>query len=430
MSSAAAYQIIKDEMMLNSNPNMNLASFVTTWMEPEACQLFSEYQNINLADQNVYPQCTELQHRCVNMLAHLYHADVNDSDNAVGSATIGSSEGLMLGLLALLGKWRAREKQRTGRDPLDEVDEHGKIRKPNYIVSASSHVTVLKFGKYFNVETRVVPFENDIRHLTPDEVCKRIDENTIGIVCVIGTQLTGEVDNVREIHDRVEKYCLETKKWDFVVPFHIDGASGGFIIPFVFPDFEFDFRLKYVNSIQVSGHKYGLVYPGMGWIIWRSKNELPDDLVFHINYLGSDEPTFTLNFSRPATQILGQYYNFLRLGYNGYKKISTQTHNNAKYTQQQLSKLDYFDFLSDLNKPSIPVVAFKFKSRYTGLTPSDLVNGVKTSGWTLVCDYYMHLCMYILSHEYTNIQLYLFITATIYPTTQLSRSNRVSYNST
>jgi glutamate decarboxylase len=251
---------------------MNLASFVTTWMEPEAAQLMNENINVNLADQNVYPQCTELQHRCVNMIAHLFHAgDINK--DAIGSATIGSSEGLMLGLLAMLGKWRVRERKRTGRDPLDDVGVDGKIRKPNYIVSASSHgtsfllficlfshfltnrknvkshshilltprccihinsvstyaclVTVLKFGRYFNVETRVVPFEQGIRHLTVEAVLSRIDENTIGIVSVVGTQLTGEVDDVQKIHDAVADYCQNTKKWDFVVPIHVDAASGG-----------------------------------------------------------------------------------------------------------------------------------------------------------------------------------------------------------
>ena len=307
MPADAAYQICHDELNLDGNPALNLASFVTTWMEPEAERLIVESLNKNYVDQNEYPRTTVIQERCVNMLARLYHAP-HDAE-AVGTGTVGSSEAIMLAGLA--AKWCWRRRRAAAGKPTD---------RPNLVMASTVQVVWEKFARYFDVEPRYVPVRADRTTLAPDEAIRFIDENTIAVVTILGSTYTGEYEPIAAIHDAVAE-VNDRNGWE--VPIHVDAASGGFVAPFLEPDLNWDFRLPLVKSINVSGHKYGLVYPGIGWVVWRDRADLPEDLIFHISYLGGDEATFNLNFSKGASQVIAQYYNFLRLGREGYRRIMT-----------------------------------------------------------------------------------------------------------
>ena len=302
----AVYRLIHDELLLDGSSRLNLATFVTTWMEPEADRLMAEAFDKNMIDKDEYPQTAEIERRCVNMVAHLFNAP--EDGDAVGASTIGSSEAVMLGGLAMKWNWRAR-REAAGKS----------TDQPNLILGSNVQVVWEKFCRYWDVEPRYIPVPAGRYVITPEEAVERIDENTIGVVAILGTTYTGEFEPIEAIHDAVVASNATT---GFDVPVHIDAASGGFVAPFLHPDVKWDFRLPMVKSINVSGHKYGLTYPGVGFVVWRASEDLPDDLVFHVNYLGGDMPTFTLNFSRPGNQIVGQYYNFLRLGMAGY----TQDH--------------------------------------------------------------------------------------------------------
>ena len=291
--------------MLDGNARMNLATFVTTWMEPQAEKLMAECFDKNMIDKDEYPQTAELESRCVNILSRLWNAP--DADEATGCSTTGSSEAAMLGGLALKRSWQKR--RRAEGKPADT---------PNMVMGINVQVCWEKFANYWDVEMRLVPMEGDRLHMNAEEAVKLCDENTIGVVPVLGSTFDGSYEPVAEIcaalDDLQERTGLD-------VPVHVDGASGGFIAPFVDPDLEWDFRLPRVASINTSGHKYGLVYPGVGWAVWRDSSSLPEDLIFWVNYLGDNMPTFALNFSRPGSQVVAQYYNFLRLGFDGYRKV-------------------------------------------------------------------------------------------------------------
>ena len=299
----AVYRLIHDELLLDGSSRLNLATFVTTWMEPEADRLMAEAFDKNMIDKDEYPQTAEIERRCVNMVAHLFSAP--EDGDAVGASTIGSSEAVMLAGLAMKWRWRAR-REAAGK-PADKHDPRLQLQ-----------VVWEKFCRYWDVEARYIPVHEGRYVISPEEAVERIDENTIGVVAILGTTYTGEFEPIQEIHDRVVAYN-EAHGTD--IPIHVDAASGGFVAPFLYPDLLWDFRLPQVKSINVSGHKYGLTYPGIGFVVWRSKDDLPEDLIFHVNYLGGDMPTFTLNFSRPGNQIVGQYYNFVRLGREGYTRI-------------------------------------------------------------------------------------------------------------
>ena len=301
----AVYRLIHDELLLDGSSRLNLATFVTTWMEPQADRLMAEAFDKNMIDKDEYPQTAEIERRCVNMVAHLFNAP--EDGDAVGASTIGSSEAVMLAGMALKWRWRAR------RAAAGEATD-----RPNLILGANVQVVWEKFCRYWDVEARYIPIQHGRYVISPDEVVARIDENTIGVVAILGTTYTGEFEPIQQIHDAVVAHNEAT---GHQVPVHVDAASGGFVAPFLHPDLPWDFRLPMVKSINVSGHKYGLVYPGMGFVVWRQAQDLPEDLVFHVNYLGGDMPTFTLNFSRPGNQLIGQYYNFLRLGRSGYRKV-------------------------------------------------------------------------------------------------------------
>ncbi len=335
-----AYQLIHDELSLDGNPTLNLASFVTTWMEPQAEKLIMETINKNLVDQEEYPQTGVIQDRVVNMLASLYNAP--ESSEYVGTATIGSSEAIMLGLLAHKWNWRKR-REALGKD----------TSKPNIVVGANVHVVWEKFARYFDVELRLVPMEKG-RYVTDVKLTRElIDENTICVGAVLGTTFTGQIDPVVELNDML-KEIKRTKGWD--IPMHMDAASGGFIVPFLYPDMVWDFRLEHVRSINVSGHKYGLVYPGVGWLVFKDKEFLPEDLIFYVNYLGSEEATYTLNFSRGSSMVIAQYYNLLRLGKSGYRAIVENTVKNARYVAKSLIDMGIFELTHD--DILLPVVTF------------------------------------------------------------------------
>ncbi len=344
MDADVVYQLIHDELNIDGNPALNLATFVTTWMEPQAEKLIMETLNKNLVDQDEYPQTGIIQERVINMLAQLYHAPENKE--YIGTATIGSSEAIMLGLLA--HKWRWRKKRERQGKP---------TQNPNMVIGADVHVVWEKFARYFDVEMRIIPMQKDQYILSVEEVRHRIDENTICVGVVMGTTFTGQLDPVEEVNAMLEEMEKE-KGWD--IPIHVDGASGGFILPFLYPDFKWDFRLSHVRSINVSGHKYGLVYPGIGWLIMKDKSELPEELIFYVNYLGSEEATYTLNFSRGSAMVAAQYYNLLRLGKNGYRQIMENSLMNARYLASKISKIKYFDLINkDIKLPILALTVTK-----------------------------------------------------------------------
>ena len=357
-----AYEIIHDELELDGNPRLNLASFVSTWMEPEAKRLMAESINKNYVDQDEYPQTTEIQNRCVNMVAHLFNAPKDKA--GVGTATVGSSEAIHLAGLALKWKWRARRKAQG--KPTD---------KPNIVMGANVQVCWEKFARYFEVEPRYVPLTKDRYVIGVEEAMALVDENTIAVVGILGSTYTGEFEPIGELNEALLKL---NKKNGWEVPIHVDAASGGFVAPFTSPKLEWDFRLPLVKSINVSGHKYGLVFPGIGWVVWRGEEDLPQDLIFHVNYLGGDQPTFNLNFSRSANQIIAQYYNFLSLGREGYTRIMQSLQTIAGYFIEQLEASGKFTLLS--KRGQLPVVTFRLKddSRYTVY---DISDKLRERGW-------------------------------------------------
>ena len=360
--SEVAYQIIHEELMLDGNSRLNLATFVTTWMEPEAEKLMAETFDKNMIDKDEYPQTAEIERRCVNMVAHLFHAP--SDHETVGVSTIGSSEAVMLAGMAM--KWKWRERQAAAGKPTD---------RPNFVLGSNVQVVWEKFCRYWDVEPRYVPMEPGRYVITAEEAIARCDENTIGVLGILGTTYTGEFEPIGEIHDALVDF---NAKHSLDIPLHIDAASGGFVAPFLHPDLEWDFRLPLVRSINVSGHKYGLTYPGIGFVIWREKANLHKDLIFHVNYLGGDMPTFTLNFSRPGNQIVGQYYNFLRLGHDGYRRIMESLRNIALHTSGKIAKMGPFELVSDGS--AIPVFAFKVKDG-TPFTVFDISDRLRTKGW-------------------------------------------------
>ncbi|MHB1766060.1 MAG: glutamate decarboxylase [Gammaproteobacteria bacterium] len=362
MPARTAYQLIHDELMLDGNARLNLATFVTTWMEPEAEKLMAETFDKNMIDKDEYPQTAEIETRCVNMLARLFNA--HPDERPVGTSAIGSSEAVMLAGMALKWNWRKRR-----------AKEGAPATTPNLVMGRSVQVVWEKFCRYWEVEPRYIPMRSDRYTLAPEEVLALVDENTIGVVTVLGTTFTGAFDPIAEINDALVEH---NRKTGLQVPIHVDAASGGFVAPFLQPALLWDFRLPNVVSINTSGHKYGLVYPGVGWALWRGESYLPEELIFHVNYLGGDMPTFTLNFSRPGNQIIGQYYNLLRLGRAGYTQIMTNLRDTALWISESIARMGPFVLLSDGS--SIPVFAMRLKdsSRFTVF---DLSRQLRLRGW-------------------------------------------------
>jgi len=333
-----AYRMIKDDWTLDGTPTLNLASFVTTYMEEEAEKLMIECFSKNFIDYEEYPVSADIQARCVSMIARLFNIPCLDDSNAMGTSTIGSSEAIMLAVLAMKKLW-ANKRKAEGK-PFD---------RPNIIMNSAVQVCWEKAARYFDVEEKYVYCTEDRYVIDPKECVDLIDENTIGICAILGTTYTGEYEDIKGINDLLVEKNLD-------VPIHVDAASGGFVAPFINPGLLWDFRLEKVVSINVSGHKYGLVYPGVGWVIWRDPKYLPKELIFNINYLGADQASFTLNFSRGASQIIGQYYQLIRLGKHGYRAIMLNLTRTADYLAASLEQLGFI-IMSKGGGEGLPLVA-------------------------------------------------------------------------
>src|SRR6266568_4612930 len=322
-----AYQVVHDEAMLDGNARLNLATFVGTWMDPAASKLYRD---------------------------------------AFGTSTIGSSEACMLGGLALKRRWQ--QARRAAGKPAD---------RPNLVMSAAVQVCWEKFANYWDVEARLVPITDEHRTLDGHDLASYVDENTIGVVAIMGVTFTGMYEPVGKIAAALDLVQADT---GLDIPIHVDGASGAFVAPFLQPELEWDFRVDRVHSISTSAHKYGLVYPGLGWAVWRSADHLPDDLIFKVSYLGGAMPTFALNFSRPGAQVLLQDYNFLRLGRAGYRAVQRASHDVATHLADEIVKMAPFELWGE--RPDIPVLAWRMKHGYTdNWDLYDLGNQLRQRGW-------------------------------------------------
>jgi glutamate decarboxylase len=358
-----AYQVISDELMLDGNARLNLATFVTTWMEPQARQLMADCLDKNMIDKDEYPQTAEFEMRCVNILSRLWHAP--DVAQATGCSTTGSSEAAMLGGLALKRRWQKRRKA-AGQD----------ATKPNIVMGINVQICWEKFANYWDVEMRLVPMEGNRFTLSAEEAVKLCDENTIGVVAILGSTFDGAYEPIQEICGALDDLQERT---GLDVPVHVDGASGAFVAPFIDEDLTWDFRLPRVASINASGHKYGLVYPGVGWIVWRDAEALPEDLIFWVNYLGDNMPTFALNFSRPGAQVVAQYYNYLRLGFDGYRAIQLYAREVATTLSAGIAELGPFELIT--RGDELPVFAFKVKDEIKNFTAFDVSSALRERGW-------------------------------------------------
>jgi glutamate decarboxylase len=396
LDAECAYQLIHDELTLDGSPLLNLASFVHTWMPAQADKLMTENMSKNLIDQDEYPMTQILHTRCISILADLWHAP--SSKQAIGTATTGSSEAIQLGGLAMKRIWQEKRKA-AGKS----IHEPG----PNIVMGANAQVALEKFARYFEVECRLVPISVESHYrLDPKKAMEFVDENTIGVFVILGSTYTGHYEPVKEMSDLLDEY---EKKTGHFVPIHVDAASGGFVAPFATPKLEWDFKIPRVVSINTSGHKFGLAYVGVGWIIFRDKAHLPKDLIFELHYLGSVEYSFSLNFSRSAAPIIVQYFNFLHLGFEGYRAIALDDLKNARVFSRALEKSGYFTVLSDIHRPAtgssglikgvvgfdeedvenyisgLPVVSFRFSDEYQKKNPEIQQKWIQTllrsKGW-------------------------------------------------
>jgi glutamate decarboxylase len=356
------YQAVHD-----GNSRQNLATFCQTWVDEEIHKLMDECIDKNMIDKDEYPQTAEIEARCVHMIADLWNSP--SAANTLGCSTTGSSEAAMLGGLALKWSWRKkREKAGLSTD------------RPN-MVCGPVQICWHKFARYFDVEIREVPLEGDRLIMTPEEVLKRVDENTIGVIPTLGVTFTCNYEPVKEISDALDKLQKDT---GLDIPMHVDAASGGFLAPFCAPELVWDFRLPRVHSINTSGHKFGLAPLGVGWVVWRDAANLPEELIFNVNYLGGNMPTFALNFSRPGGQIVAQYYNLLHLGKEGYRKIQTACYETAQYLSAEINKLGPFKVLFDGDmKKGIPALSWTLKDEYKnkGYTLYDFADRLRSRGW-------------------------------------------------
>jgi glutamate decarboxylase len=336
-----AKRLIGQELVLDGDPERNLATFVTTWMEPEAREVINASLHRNFIDHAEYPRTAEIEQRCIRMLADLFNAP----GETTGARTQGSSEAIMLGALALKWQWRKR-REAAGKS----------IDRPNLVFGGDVHVVWEKFCRYFDVEPRIVPLQEHKFTIGPEDVAPHLDENTIGVAAVLGTTFTGHADDIKGINSLLVN--LKNDK-GLDVPLHVDGASGGFVWPFLYPNTEWDFRLEQVRSINASGHKFGLVYPGVGWLVFRETKDLPDELVFYENYLGKTDATFTLNFSTGSAMVLAQYYNFIRFGRDGYGYIMELMQRNARFLGDRIAAMGQFELIGAGKEEQLPLVAFK-----------------------------------------------------------------------
>ncbi|TFY74864.1 hypothetical protein EWM64_g9146 [Hericium alpestre] len=393
LDAESAYQLIHDELSLDGTPSLNLASFVHVWMPKEADKLMVENMSKNLIDQDEYPMTQAIHTRCISILAEAWHAP--HAHQAIGTATTGSSEAVQLGGLAMKRIWQEKRKA-AGKS----IHEPG----PNIVMGANAQVALEKFARYFEVEMRLVPVSEETSYrLDPKTAMKYVDENTIGIYVILGSTYTGHYEPVKEMAELLDEYEAKTG--------HFDAASGGFVAPFATPKLEWDFKIPRVVSINASGHKFGLAYVGVGWVIWRSAEFLPKDLIFELHYLGSVEYSFSLNFSRPAAPIIAQYFNFLHLGFEGYRNVALADLKNARTLSRALEKSGYYTVLSEIHRlmpqegisglaraagaldeehienyvPGLPVVSFrfsdKFKEDHPEIQQKWMQTLLRTKGW-------------------------------------------------
>lgn len=355
MPAETAYQIVKDETFPQTQPRLNLATFVTTYMDDYGTRLMNDAVGINYIDETEYPRVAVMCGRCINMVANLWNSP-EQSDWKTGAVGIGSSEACMLGGVAAWLRWRKRRK-----------DEGKLYDKPNLVMSAGYQVVWEKFCQLWQIEMRTVPLTRKNPTLDIEKAIQMCDENTICVVPIAGVTWTGMNDDIEALNNALEEYNTKT---GYNIPIHVDAASGGFILPFLNPEKKWDFRLKWVLSISTSGHKYGLVYPGLGWVIWKDKSNLPDEMAFSVNYLGANITQVGLNFSRPAAQILAQYYNFIHLGIEGYTEIHKNSMEIAEYCHSQIGAMHCFENYS--KTLDNPLFIWSIKSSYN-----------KTANWTL-----------------------------------------------
>lgn len=362
-----AYQMVKDETFAQTQPRLNLATFVTTYMDEYATRLMNEAINVNYIDETEYPRIAVMNGKCINIIANLWNTPETNKWKT-GALAIGSSEACMLGGIAAWLRWRER-RQKEGK-PFD---------KPNFVISTGYQVVWEKFAQLWQIEMRTVPLSLEKTTLDPVEALKLCDENTICIVPIQGVTWTGLNDDVEALDKALDAYNAKT---GYNIPIHVDAASGGFILPFLFPEVKWDFRLKWVLSISTSGHKFGLVYPGLGWVVWKDKQYLPDVMSFSVNYLGAEISQVGLNFSRPAAQILGQYYQFIRLGFEGYKNIQYNSLSVAKYLHSQVSSMPEFQAYSpDVPNPIFVWLMKPEVQKTAKWTLFDLQDKLAQKGW-------------------------------------------------
>jgi glutamate decarboxylase len=362
----SAYCVVHDELMLDGNSRQNLATFCQTWAEPEVHALMDECLIKNIVDKDEYPQTAEIEARCVHMLADLWNSPT--AANTVGTSTTGSSEAAMLGGMAMKRRWEARCK--SAGKPID---------KPN-LVTGPVQVCWHKFARYWDIELREIPMEQGRLIMTPDQVLSRCDERTIGVVPTLGVTFTCQYEPVQAVAAALDR-LQQQQGWD--IPLHVDAASGGFLAPFCAPKLVWDFRLPRVKSINTSGHKFGLSPLGVGWVLWREESDLPEELVFWVNYLGGNMRDIALNFSRPGGQVVCQYYNFLRLGKEGYRKVQTACYETAQYLAEEIAKLGPFELIYDGDMHTgIPAVCWKLSDGTSpGFSLYDLADRLRTRGW-------------------------------------------------
>ena len=359
----ASYELISSELLLDGSARLNLATFVSTWMPSRGEQIMRDTVAKNMIDKDEYPQTAEIESRCVEIIANLWHAPGGEA--ATGCSTTGSSEAVMLGGLAL--KWRWRERMRAAGRPAE---------RPNIVAGINVQVCWEKFCRYFDVEPRFVPMEGDRYTLGAEEAAALCDENTIGVAAILGSTFDGSYEPVAEIAAALDR--LESDR-GLDVPIHVDAASGGFVAPFLQPDLRWDFRLPRVQSINASGHKYGLVYPGVGWAIWRDAAALPRELVFDVNYLGGHMPTFALNFSRPGSEVVAQYHMFTSLGRSGYQAVQQRSAAIARRLAAEIAEIGPYELISDAS--DMPVFAFTLKPEVTNYTVFDVSDRLRERGW-------------------------------------------------
>lgn len=362
-----AYQMVKDETYAQTQPALNLATFVTTYMDEYATKLMNDAININYIDETEYPRIAVMNAKCINIVANLWNTP-EEAKWKAGALAIGSSEACMLGGVAAWLRWR-KKRQAAGK-PFD---------KPNFVISSGFQVVWEKFAQLWQIEMREVPLTLEKTTLDPEEALKMCDENTICVVPIMGVTWTGLNDDTEALDKALDVYNAKT---GYDIPIHVDAASGGFILPFLKPELKWDFRLKWVLSISTSGHKFGLVYPGLGWVVWKDKAYLPDSMSFSVNYLGANITQVGLNFSRPAAQILGQYYQFIRLGFQGYKAVQQNSMDVTKYLHSEIAKMAPFKNYSD--EVVNPLFIWYMKPEFAKKakwTLYDLQDKLKQSGW-------------------------------------------------